>query len=224
MTEPKLIDKNASYINLKTGSYPISFATIKAENPNVLFGRKTPYDLLEMLGYSEIVMTERPEGQVVTAGVPEERDGVYYQTWVARDFTPEELAAQLNALKSATLDFAAEQAAACRERGAKFDFGEGVGINHVQLREVDISNLTGLGLKARHDLERQYFFRSYENTVIPLTGQQTVELTDFAFEAFEVFLAAYWTMQSQIQQAPDAESIPDEETIITTLWQAVGGQ
>jgi hypothetical protein len=45
-----------------------------------------------MLGYAVVAETERPVGDVVTEGQPEQRDGVWYQTWEVREFTAEELA------------------------------------------------------------------------------------------------------------------------------------
>lgn len=64
----------------------------RSGNPNVSLSSAPAVEDLAMLGYAVVAETERPAGDVVTEGQPEQRDGVWYQTWEVREFTAEELA------------------------------------------------------------------------------------------------------------------------------------
>ena len=75
----------------------VSPSVIRRANPNISLPRNPSDDTLAALGYAHIQPATRPPGDVVRQGQPEERDGVWYQTWEAREFTAEEKAAQLEA-------------------------------------------------------------------------------------------------------------------------------
>lgn len=80
--------------------YPVSLSQVLTSNPNVSLSSAPAFEDLAMLGYAVVAETERPAGDVVTEGQPEQRDGVWYQTWEVREFTMEEQAerdAQLRA-------------------------------------------------------------------------------------------------------------------------------
>lgn len=72
--------------------YPVSLSQVLTSNPNVSLSSAPAVEDLAMLGYAVVDETERPAGDVVTEGQPEQRDGVWYQTWEVREFTAEELA------------------------------------------------------------------------------------------------------------------------------------
>lgn len=78
------------YIKLSTGT-----VAQKVHAPNTSLGRNLSDADLARVGYARVKPTPRPDGDVVTQGQPEERDGKWYQTWEVRDFTPEERAEQL---------------------------------------------------------------------------------------------------------------------------------
>jgi len=70
----------------------VTLQGIRRANPNASIPSNPDDATLSMLGYARIQPTPRPEGDVVTEGKPEQRDGVWYQTWEVREFTAEELA------------------------------------------------------------------------------------------------------------------------------------
>tara|TARA_Y100000296_G_scaffold78839_2_gene102078 strand:- start:615 stop:1202 length:588 start_codon:yes stop_codon:yes gene_type:complete len=78
-------------VNTTTGRLaPVQ--SIRRANPNVSIPSSPDDATLAMLGYARIQPTTQPEGDVVTEGQPEQRDGAWYQTWEVREFTVEELA------------------------------------------------------------------------------------------------------------------------------------
>ncbi|MFT2184386.1 DUF4376 domain-containing protein [Pseudomonas putida] len=70
--------------------YPVSLSQVLTSNPNVSLSSAPAVEDLAMLGYAVVAETERPAGDVVTEGQPEQRDGVWYQTWEVREFTADE--------------------------------------------------------------------------------------------------------------------------------------
>lgn len=75
------------YIRLSDGRV----AKRPAVPENVSLPRNPSDADLARLGYARIHPTPRPTGDVVTQGQPEQRDGKWYQTWIVREFTAEEL-------------------------------------------------------------------------------------------------------------------------------------
>lgn len=64
---------------------------VRALYPNTSFPARMDESILADHGYFPEHPSERPVGDIVTEGEPELRsDGKWYQTWVVRDFTPEE--------------------------------------------------------------------------------------------------------------------------------------
>lgn len=83
------------YINIETKEQVILNQIIQATGTSL---SSNPTDeTLAALGYARIINTPRPDGDVVTQGDPEERDGVWYQTWSVREFTEEEIEDQRQA-------------------------------------------------------------------------------------------------------------------------------
>lgn len=84
------------YINTQTQE-ALNLRQIRKAHPNVSLPRQPTDEALNPLGYAVVHSTERPNGDVVTEGQPEQRDGKWYQTWEVRDFTQEELDQQYQA-------------------------------------------------------------------------------------------------------------------------------
>jgi len=79
------------YINKETLDYPLTLRQVHQANPNVSLPKEPDEATLNALGFATVKPTERPAGDVVTEGQPEQVDGVWQQTWNAREFTPEEI-------------------------------------------------------------------------------------------------------------------------------------
>ena len=84
-------------------TYPYTFASLQAENPYTNFGGNQDFlywfpqtNASIELGYQLMPVTNTvppsydPLHQYIEQGTPELRDGTWYETWVVKDFTPEQ--------------------------------------------------------------------------------------------------------------------------------------
>lgn len=82
----------------------VSLRQVRQAHPNVSLHRNPTDEHLAPLGYAILQPTERPTGDVVTEGTPEQgEDGTWHQTWEVRDYTTEEAAEALDQAKSRKL-------------------------------------------------------------------------------------------------------------------------
>lgn len=210
------ISNSAVLIKIATGEYPISMSQFRRDNPEWVFGAEIDEAIVALQGYAVVNASDAPVGDVVTQGDPELRDGQYFETWVVRAFTPEEKAAALVVAKDSAQSRVKSKFHELRQIGKQYDFGA-KGLQHVQLRESDISNLTGLGLKADRFPDNTFYFRSYENVVNELSGAGVQDLTNAAFDAFSALMAASWSLQESIEAATSEGQLPSDESIAATL-------
>ncbi|MEI9553862.1 hypothetical protein [Enterobacter hormaechei] len=85
-------------IRLSDMKYPVYLSDFLKEHTNVSIGSYVwEKDMRDLWGYCMVHDSEVPVGDVVTEGKPElnEEDDLWYKTWVARDFYPEEIAENL---------------------------------------------------------------------------------------------------------------------------------
>lgn len=85
-------------IRLSDMKYPVYLTDFLKEHTNVSIGSYVwEADMRDLWGYCMVHDSEIPTGDVVTEGMPElnEEDDLWYKTWTARDFYPEEIAGNL---------------------------------------------------------------------------------------------------------------------------------
>lgn len=206
-------------IHVESGRYPVSLNEFKRLTPGYIFGATVPEEVIVANGYCVVDQVQPPVADVVKEQPPQPNGDRYVQIYSFRAFNEQEKEEQLQAAKARALAEASKAATWTRETGAPYVFGTST--QHVQLREVDITNLTGLGLKADRDPARTYYFRSQENVTNAMSGAEVRTLTDFAFERFERLLEAYWGMQEVITAAETVGDIPSTETIRQTINSSV---
>jgi hypothetical protein len=83
-------------------TYPYSVSQLEADNPGVSFPSPMPDERLAEWNVVVVVPTTPPTvppEQNVTEGTPAETDGIWYQTWVVTDKTPEQIAEYNNQQK-----------------------------------------------------------------------------------------------------------------------------
>lgn len=76
-------------------TYPYSVRQLHRDNPQVSFPKNPSNDLLVEYNVYLVQPTDMPTGDVVTEVDPVLTDGQWVQTWSVREFTPEEIAANL---------------------------------------------------------------------------------------------------------------------------------
>ena len=116
---------------------PISLAQIQRMYPTLSMSDDPSDALLSLLGVVRVHATPMPSGPVVPGPSELREDGKRYQTWVVRDYTPQERQEQANAAREAALE---RINAAYTERAARIAEGYPAEEQQswpIQIREAD---------------------------------------------------------------------------------------
>jgi hypothetical protein len=81
--------------------FPYSITELKKDNPQVSFPRNPSQELLATYNVYPIKPSPRPAGDVIISTDPEFANGEWVQTWVARQYTSEEVAQQISDRRNA---------------------------------------------------------------------------------------------------------------------------
>jgi len=203
---------NTLFIEVATGLYPVSLYMIieKFKPMNMSFSMTPPRVDIENLGYGVVMPMQRPEGNVVTEGVPKLVNGQWEQTWVVRDYNESELAAQLEYAKITANDNIMAVRNDDFQLGMTYTVGDKT--FNVQLRVEDRVNLMGMYIIGKEmveaNIEQLEEFRSFENESIMLTPQQSVDLAKAAMAAVKAIYKTTWTLKDQVDAATTVAAIP----------------
>lgn len=81
-----------TYINTKTGEYPVSFKQLRTRYKNTSFPSTPPHSFSDYVLVSDGPIPSFTSNQYVEQGEPIAiDDGVYQRNWVVRDYTSEEI-------------------------------------------------------------------------------------------------------------------------------------
>lgn len=206
------INNSTQFIHIESKEYPIYLNQIRRRHPEVSIATNPSEESLLSLGYAVVHDSERPTGDVVEQSDPVEVNGRYEKGWTVREFNSQELSARFNAARETRKN----ELKAYRERvlykGHPFDFNGVIG--HVQLRDGDRANITGLRVKAESLVragvtDPVMFFRTYENEVHYITPEQMIALSDFAFDAYNFSLQHFWDLETDLVLAETIEELPE---------------
>lgn len=214
-----IVDRNTRLIESDTMTYPLFISDLPRFAPHTCFGPTIDSDLLIDFGLEVVNSVSVPEGDVVTEGVPELREGEWYQTWVARSFSEVEVETKLMERK-ATLQEGAEQLRVnAFANGFPYQFGENV--YHVQVRTGDRGNISDLRTIAKEVIaangEMTFEFRVLENVEVELTAQEMVALADKTFLQVVAGYKVIWAYKKAIDLATTMEELPPQPTVFFTL-------
>lgn len=200
-------------INVVTSEYPVSLLKVRQDNPNISFAAEPEDSVLDDLGYSVVHRVDAPAGDVVTEGAPEYVDGAWRQTWVVREFTAEELAAQLQARKSDMTQQIDQLRDATLANGFRFVFSGEAGEQGVQVREQDKINIVASRIIADAFInmgqpETLMDFRTFENNTLRIPATEIVALSNAAFQRVTQVYAAAWVLKDQVAAATTLAELP----------------
>lgn len=201
------------FIEAASGDYPLTFQAIKQRFPNSSFPSEPSYELMVSIGYFAVLPSARPDGDVVFEVQPVLReDGFYEQAFGVRPFTPEEIAAYLATQQTSKLSEVSILRASALAVGAPIDFGGVYGVQHIQLRDTDRVNILGLRIKANAMIAGSSTdtikVRTYENSSVPLTAQQVIDLSWKVLAAYESIMTKAWDFQDLIKAAETLAELP----------------
>lgn len=204
-------------INSSTGQYPMSlFDLRKAAEGLYAFGDEAPEEILPLFDLAVVNPSEKPSDGNFKEGAPAFQNGVYVQVWENSPLSQSDLQESLTAKKQELLIDLKTSLEKALSKGFSYQFPTGTYC--VQLREADRTNILGLSLRAERRPEDNYVFRAQCDTIIPLTGDQMLDMTDAAFDSFTAIMAAKWSIEAEIAASKTIEELPD---IPSDLWTAL---
>lgn len=200
---------NESFIQVATGEYPLSFFQVRRKMPNVIFGNEVTTEQISAMGFEVVHPGERPTGDVVAELQPAKIDGIYKQQYEVRSFTAEELEVRLQQKKQNLISLVNNKLMRDLQKGFAYDFGGEHGVMHIQLRDSDRANLTGMRAMAADFPEKAQPFRTYENAIVMLTSQQVVAMAQAAHGGYLALLSGVWGLKDQIERAATEAELPE---------------
>lgn len=199
------------FIEIATGDYPVTLDQIRDKlKTTTSFAVTPPVEELIAHGYQPVVDVPIPTADVVVGGPPEFRDGQWFQTWVSRSYSAQEIAEKLATRKAELLRAAEDLRITQFERGFAHVFNEGT--YHVQIRNDDRANLTSLRIIAKEIVaaggSMNFPFRVYENIGVTLTAEELIAMADAAFMAVTYGYQKIWAFKDGVTNAPSMEDLP----------------
>jgi len=128
-------------------------------------------------GYSKVVEVEAPQGDVVIeiAPVRNEEDGLWYQTYSVRDYTPEERQDIFNNAKATRLNDLNQMLANTLQAGFKFKLMDGTEYNFsLESRPVLLLQEQSNAVTADADGTDDPTHRPFDRLVTPVSGENLV--------------------------------------------------
>lgn len=214
-------NSNVRLIKKDDGEYPVSIRTAVSRSKEYALGDKIPVSVLEQIGYAAVTPTVKPEvgeNQYVVEVAPALQSGVYYEDYEVRTRTPEELDEILKSQKDEVLTSLKDLFDKGLRSGMPYDFGGQHGVQHIQLRDSDRINITGLKVRADDNPGGQFGFRTFENNFVPMPSNEIEQMAAAAFDGFTDLISAKWLLESQINAATKTDEIP---VLPTDLWDLV---
>jgi hypothetical protein len=204
------VTRQTRLIHSESGTYPLFLTDLSAFAPNTSFGPTSTAEILIEFGLEVVTEVSPPVNDVVTEGPPEEVNGEWRQTWISRTFSEVEMAEKLATAKALLQTQAETMRIAMFDRGFPHTFGENV--YHVQIRNADRANLTGLRIIAKEmveaNVEQTFSFRVYENVVVDISAAEMVEVANAAFTAANLGYKKTWDVKDAARDATTIEELP----------------
>jgi len=214
-----LVTRNTKLIHAETMAYPLFLSDMPRYAPNTVFPASVDSDCLIDFEIEVVHDVAQPEGDIISEGVPEFRDGEWYQTWTVRNFSDEEKAAKLAERKSVMQGEAEQLRLNAFAFGFPYQFGENV--YHVQVRTGDRGNISDLRTIAKEVIagggEMTFDFRTLENVEVPLTAPEMVALADKTFVQVVAGYKVIWAYKKAIDLATTMEELPTAPGTFFTL-------
>lgn len=203
------INDSTPLIRVSDKSYPMYFPEVRAEFPNTGFPIPIRIDILEPFGYAPVMSTEKPEGDVVTNGVPELReDGFWYETWVARDYTEDEAKEILDGKKYFSNFNAQEVLRADRELGVDYTFKDTK--HKISLQEATLNALYAVKYHIETTTPETVKFMTIEGRFIEFTVEEFSSFYNFLMEAYYNLINTYWSYLDKINSVINLKEYPEE--------------
>lgn len=162
-------------------------------------------------GYFPVIPVTPPTGDVVTEGAPQFNDQTqqWEQTWTSRDFSPEEIAINLQNAKSV------RKAEAQNVLSQDIELGIPYPVDNVEykvrVKSFDLATLVSIKtvLEADGDQSSEvYPFRFLDGYKSDFTHAEMKDLVTQVSRAQYEMMKSYWSYLDQVEQASTIATIP----------------
>lgn len=189
-------------IHVATQEYPVYLWVMKSRFPTMAFGDNVSTVTLDELGYAIVYPVDPPAGDVVTEGAPELVNGEWKQTWVVRDYDPDELAQLLEGAKATAEMIAQEEFNLVQSAGVSVALASGAA--KLSLSIEQISSLNG-----QHD---DLILTSDKKVASITSGESTSTYATLRAKR-QLLLAAYGAQIAAIAASTHYLSVPQDADI-----------
>jgi hypothetical protein len=169
-----------------------------------------------VLGYAVVHRSEKPMGDVVVEGNPirSEDDNEFYQNWIVRDYTPEELAENLATAKMIKLAEIESCLTVTESNGIPHSFdsqdGTSTRVLHVSMSIDNRIKLIGSAVHLDNSTSAlNYRIRVIENETITLDRDSALALLVSLFSTYDDILGEIWDMQDAVNRAQTISELPE---------------
>lgn len=195
-------------IRLSDKKYPMYMPEVRASTTQTSFPVPIRDYMLEAYGYMPVYSSDIPEGDVVTEGQPELRDdGKWYMTWNARDFTPEEAAANLAKEKEYLISQGLSLLNYDLSTGIEYEYkGVVYSVDVMQEKLTILLCIKSLAKDSSPDTNFEYSFM--DGTLLSLTRDDFLTMWNSVMSSVYNLNKAYWSFREVVKQSGDVESLP----------------
>lgn len=191
--------------------YPVYLSDFRSDNPNVSIGTWIYSENLVEFGYFPVIPVTPPQGDVVTEGHPvfNEETQQWEQTWNSRDFSEEEIAANLATAK--TFRKAEAQAVLSSDIEAGIPYPVDNEEFKVRVRSFDLATLVSVKSVLEADGEDSsdvYPFRFLDGYKSDFTHAEMKDLVAQVSRAQYNLMKSYWTYLDEVEKASSIQNIP----------------
>lgn len=192
------------------GSYPVFLYDARREYPNIMFSDEYSNDeALVPQGYVPVYPTDQPAGDVVDYGTPEKRDdGKYYDTWTVREYTEEELAANLALAKQSALEMLDQARYQAYNKGYEDKVGDVTNLYSLTAENQQL--LTALRILADNETnaDREFTLRTVDNRSVKAKKDEVQRVTTAVLEHCLAILEQLWELADEVVAATKIADIP----------------
>lgn len=199
------------FIKVSNGEYPYTLSKIKKENINFFFGPNIAYGLLAAMGFAKVNPTNKPDYEVPIEGKPTVIDGVYYQTWTGRDYTPEEKEAALSVKRNKIKSEINDQYNMCINAGYR-DLDT---VFHIGLTESDLSTLHNRRVLIELGYDGDFTLKSKNGEVFTFDKDKMLSIIKNCLLMVKKLDELVITIGSEIDAIDDLKKFPSSSDICT---------
>lgn len=200
-------------IRLSDGQYPMYMPQVRASTTQTSFPMPIKAYMLEPFGYMPVYEGEYPQADVVTEDPPHlnEEDGKWYKTWVARDFTEEEIESNLRKKKEDLINQADYVLTEDIYNGITYTYqGTEYVVDVVPEKLTLLVCIKSLAKDSNDDATFDYSFK--DRTVVVFSREEFLNMWKTVMESFYALNKKCWAFRETVNSITKIEDAPEVPT------------